>query len=61
MLDMAELFHLPLSPKAMEELISVQAGLLDLNANEAMNDVWSWTPGKGQFSAKSYYTVMHHY
>ena len=58
-LDMSELFYLPLSPEAMDELTTVQAGLLDLNADEQIHDSWSWTPGKGIFSAKSYYTVMH--
>ena len=57
--DMSELFHLPLSPEAMDEMITVQSGLLDLNDDEEIHDSWSWTPGKGIFSAKSYYTVMH--
>ena len=58
-LDMSELFYLPLSPEAMAELTTVHAGLLDLNADEQIHDSWSWTPGKGIFSVKSYYTVMH--
>ena len=58
-LDMSELFHLPLSPEAMEEMITVQNGLLHMDTDDSLNDSWSWIPGKGKFSAKSYYATMH--
>ena len=57
--NMADLFHPPLSLEAMDELNVVQSGLFDLHADTQIPDYWSWTPGKGVFSAKSYYSVMH--
>ena len=58
-LDMSELFHLPLSLEAMEEMITVQNGSAHMEIDESINDSWSWILGKGKFSAKSYYATMH--
>ena len=38
--DMSDLFHLPLSLEAMDEMITVQSGLLDLQADEGIPDSW---------------------
>ena len=57
--NMADLFHLPLSLEAMDELNVVQSGLFDLHADTQIPDYWSWTPGKGSYTTKSYYTLAH--
>lgn len=57
--DPAALFFLPLSNEAMLEFQDIQIGLLSLNRNNEAPDTWSWIPGKGIFSAKSYYKQMH--
>lgn len=57
--DYGTLFQLLVSPEAMEELQTLFEGIQSLNRDNNLPDSWSWTPGKGIYSAKSYYTLMH--
>lgn len=59
-LDIQAQFQLPLSHEAMEELQTLQLDIQGLERDDPnASDTWSWTPGKGSYSAKSYYVLMH--
>ena len=57
--DIATYFRLSLSHEAMDELVSLNSALSELQRRPNEPDFWSWTPGKGPYSAKSYYTLAH--
>lgn len=57
--ELSSLFQLPLSQEAMQDLVDIQNGLKSMHRNVTDNDVWYWVPGKGPFSAKSFYIMMH--
>ena len=56
--DYTNFFQLPLSVEAMEECRLLE-GTQNLPINNTANDNWLWSPGKGNYSAKSFYTTMH--
>lgn len=56
--DIASLFNLPISQVAATELLCLQDWIANLQRNPMESDVWCWLD-KGNYSAKSYYTLMH--
>lgn len=56
--DYTNFFQLPLSVEAMEECRLLE-GTQNLPINNTANNNWLWSPGKGNYSAKSFYTTMH--
>ena len=56
---LTDLFNLPLSAQAFQELCAFQQILLHHNSEEA-KDCWTWRlNGKGGFTAKKFYTLVH--
>ena len=58
-LTLPHFFQLPLSHEAMDELVSLNIALHGLQRNPHELDSWSWTPSKGSYSTRSYYTLAH--
>ena len=57
--DLPELFNSPLSAQAFQELHEMQHILQKLIANE-VKDCWTWRlNGKGQYTAKKFYKLVH--
>src|SRR4051812_42933548 len=57
--DLTDLFNLPLSAQAFQELRNVQ--LILQNHNDVADlDCWTWRrDNKGQYTAKKFYTLVH--
>ena len=57
--DIGTYFQLPIYQEAMYELVTLNYDLSGLQRCPQEPDSWSWTPGEGSYSAKSYYTLAH--
>ena len=53
------MFYLPLSHEAASGLHVLEQWILNLNRDPCIPDVWVWTRKSGDYSAKSFYTIMH--
>ena len=59
MTDLTDLFNLPLSAQAFQELNELQEILHNPSAAEA-KDCWTWRLNhKGQYTSKKFYTLVH--
>jgi hypothetical protein len=57
--ELTDLFNLPLSAQAFQELSELQQILQNHSAEEA-RDCWTWRlNGKGQYTAKKFYILVH--
>ena len=57
--DLYSMFFLPLSHEAALELQVLEAWILDLHRDITLPYVWLWPGKSGEYSAKSFYTLMH--
>ena len=57
--NMLSMFHLPLSAKAYQELLSVQSLLEDLDLDHQASDRWVWGKDAKVYTAKRYYSHIH--
>ena len=57
--DVFSMFFLPLPHEAALKLQVLEGWILALNRDPNIPDVWVWPCKSGNFSAKSFYTVMH--
>ena len=55
--DLASLFNLPLSEKALDELISLQMDIQDVNYDPVAQDSWSFIWGHSNYSSRQFYKL----
>jgi hypothetical protein len=55
--DISEIFTLPLSKQAMEELVSLQLDIQQVNYDEGSSDLWTFIWGNGQYTSSRFYKL----
>ena len=55
--DLASLFNLPLSEQALDELISLQMDIQDVNYDPVAQDSWSFIWGHSNYSSRQFYKL----
>ena len=59
--DIPEIFTLPLSEQAMEELLSMQHDIQQVNYDVGSNDVWTFLWGNNQYTSSRFYKLAFKY